>query len=284
MTPPTQDPIADLLEAGRELLSPLEKAQIRFIRRTLQPGKLDRALRAGQRHIGQAWINAALSHSREVHGVDRLPTFEANKSFVLVANHRSFFDLYAVTSFLIRRGLRHRILFPVRSSFFYDNPLGPVVNGAMSFFAMYPPLFREKHRAVLNLSSIDEVARLLQVGGTFVGLHPEGKRGTGDDPYKLLPGQAGVGRVIFASRVPVIPVFINGLGNDIVKQMMGNALRTGETTHVVFGKPIDYSDLLDKPGNPRLYREASERAMAAIGVLGEEEREIRARGTRGVVG
>jgi 1-acyl-sn-glycerol-3-phosphate acyltransferase len=272
------DPIQDLLEAGEELLSPLEKAQIRFIRRSLQPGRLDRALRAGQRTVGQAWINAALNNLREVHGEERLPAFDADKSFVLVANHRSFFDLYAVTSYLMRRGLPHRILFPVRANFFYDHPLGPVVNGAMSFFAMYPPLFREKKRAVLNLSSIEETARLLQQGGTFVGVHPEGKRGLGDDPYTLLPGQAGVGRIIYAAKVPIIPVFINGLSNDLLQQFLGNVRRDGPATHVVFGEPINFDDIRERPGNPKVYREASERAMAAIAVLGQEEKAIRARG------
>lgn len=275
------DPIQELLEAGEELLTPLEKAQIRFIRRSLQPGRLDQVLRAGQRTVGQAWINAALDNLREVHGVERLPAFDADKSFVLVANHRSFFDLYAVTSYLVRRGLTHRILFPVRANFFYDHPLGPIVNGAMSFFAMYPPLFRDRKRAALNLSAIEETARLLQQGGTFVGVHPEGKRGQGDDPYTLLPGQAGVGRIIYAAKVPIIPVFINGLSNDIVKQVWGNVRRDGPPTHVVFGSPIDFDDLRAKPGNPKLYREASERAMAVIAELGQEEKAIRARGTNG---
>jgi hypothetical protein len=45
---------------------------------------------------------------------------------------------------------------------------------------------------------------------------------------------------------------------------------------VVFGEPIDYADLWQRPGSPRLYREASERAVAAIAALGAEERAIRA--------
>lgn len=268
--------LLDLLAEGAELLTPLERAQIRFIRRSLHPGRLDRALRAGQRTLGQAWINASLSNLRTVHGQERLPAFAADQSYILVANHRSFFDLYAVTSFLVRTGLTHRILFPVRANFFYDHPLGPFVNGAMSFFAMYPPVFRDKKRAVLNLAGVDETARLLQQGGTFVGVHPEGTRGKGPDPYELLPAQSGVGRIIHRSRVTVIPVFVNGLLNDLPKQVWSNFRHNGTPVHVVFGAPIDYSDLYAKSGSPKVYREASERACATIAKLGEEEKAFRA--------
>ncbi len=58
----------------------------------------------------------------------------------MVSNHRSFFDLYVVSSVIVKRGLEQRLMFPVRSQFFYDSPLGLAVNGAMSFFAMYPPV------------------------------------------------------------------------------------------------------------------------------------------------
>lgn len=265
----------DLLAVGQGMLNSLERAQIRFIRRSLQPGRLDRTLRFGQRTLGQAWINAALSHLREVHGAERLPKFEADQSYVLVCNHRSFFDLYAVTSFLVRQGMSQRILFPVRANFFYDHPLGPFVNGAMSFFAMYPPVFRDRKRAALNLAGVEETARLLQQGGTFVGLHPEGTRGKGPDPYELLPAQPGVGRIIHRSRVTVIPVFVNGLLNDLVEQVWTNFRRTGNQVNVVFGAPIDYSDLYARPGSPRTYRDVSERAVAAIRALGEEERTLR---------
>lgn len=264
----------DLLEVGRELLTPLERAQIRFIRRSLTPGPLDTTLRACQRTLGQGWINASLSHLRQVHGQERLPRFTEDQSYILVSNHRSFFDLYAVTSFLVRGGLRHRLLFPVRANFFYDHPLGPFVNGAMSFFAMYPPVFRDPKRGALNLAGLDEVVRILQTGGTFVGMHPEGTRGKGSDPYELLPAQSGVGRIIHKSRVPVIPVFVNGLLNDIVKQVWSNFRRTGTPVNVVFGAPIDFDDLRAKNGSPRAYREASVRACEAIAALGKEERAL----------
>ena len=160
--PPGPAPEHDLLEMGDATLTPLERAQIRLVRASLQPGPLDRGIRKLQRTVGQWWIRAATAKLRNVHGIERLPAWDAAGSVILVANHRSFFDLYVTAAELVARGLPQRILFPVRSTFFYDHPLGPVVNGAMSFFAMYPPIFRERKRAALNLASLDEAAMLLR--------------------------------------------------------------------------------------------------------------------------
>jgi 1-acyl-sn-glycerol-3-phosphate acyltransferase len=265
----------ELLDFGDELSS-IERWQIDFIRRSFDPGPLDRTIRALQRYVGANWIEYSIRNLRRVHGLDRLPAFDRGQSYLCVSNHRSFFDLYVVTAYLVKRGMPHRLVFPVRSNFFYDKRLGFVVNGVMSFFAMYPPVFRERQRAALNLASLDEVVSLLRRGGTFVGLHPEGQRNKGDDPYALLPAQGGVGRIIQAARVPVIPVFINGLGNDIVKQVSSNYTKTGGDVNVVFGAPVDFGDMLDAPPSPRLHRKISERTLEVIQALGEEERALRA--------
>lgn len=267
----------DLLELGQSSLTRLERAQIRFVRASLRPGALDSAIRLLQRTAGQWWIRAAIAKLRRVHGLERLPAWDRAGSLVLVANHRSFFDLYVTAAELVSRGLPHRILFPVRSTFFYDHPLGPIVNGVMSFFAMYPPIFREKRRAALNLASLDEVAALLRRGGFFVGLHPEGTRKKDDDPYTLLPPQSGVGRLIRKARVPVVPVFINGLGNDLPKQVIDGLTGKGRPIHVVYGAPVEFGALLDAPESPRTYKRIAERCLEAIAGLGQEEKAIRAR-------
>jgi 1-acyl-sn-glycerol-3-phosphate acyltransferase len=256
-------------------LTRFERAQVALVRASLRPGPADRAIRVLQRTVGQWWIRAVTAKLRHVHGIDRLPPWDPSGSVVVVANHRSFFDLYVITAELVARGLPYRILFPVRSNFFYDHPLGPVVNGAMSFFAMYPPIFRERKRASLNLASLDEVAALLRRGGFFVGLHPEGTRKKDDDPYTFLPAQSGVGRVVHKARVPVVPVFVNGLGNDFARQLRDGVVGQGKLIHIVYGAPIDFGDLLDLPGSPRTYKRIADRTLDAIGALGQEERVIR---------
>jgi 1-acyl-sn-glycerol-3-phosphate acyltransferase len=257
-------------------LTRLERTQMRLIRASLEPGALDRGIRLMQRSVGQWWIRAATSRLLHVHHTDRLPPWEPSGSVICVANHRSFFDLYMVTAYLVSTGLPHRILFPVKSAFFYDSPLGPVVNGVMSFFAMYPPIFRERRRAALNLESLDELAGLLARGGFFVGIHPEGTRKKDDDPYTFLPAQSGVGRVIRKARVPVVPVFVNGLLNDLAAQVRGGVLGNGPPIHVVFGEPIDFGELVDAPESPRTYKRISDVCMDVIGRLGQEEKGLRA--------
>lgn len=268
----------DLVQRGRKKLSRTEALQIRAIRSTFDSNRLDRAVRWCQHRFGARWITHVTSNLREVHGLDRLPPLDPKKSYLCVSNHRSFFDHYVTTGHLLDEGRldHHRIVFPVRSEFFYDTPLGFFVNGTMSFFAMYPPIFRERSRMALNLMSLDELAWMLKKGGMWAGIHPEGTRNKGDDPYSFLPAQSGVGRVIHQSRTPVVPVFTNGLlQENLPKQIRSNWDGTGRRVIIVIGAPIDFGDLLDRPGSPRVYKQIAEKTLDVVGALGREERAIR---------
>jgi 1-acyl-sn-glycerol-3-phosphate acyltransferase len=266
----------DIVRTGGDKLSPIERVQIAAIRRTFEPGTADRAIRWCQRTIGCQWITAATHRLRHVHNEDLLPSWNPRQSYILATNHRSFFDLYVITGHLVKRGLKHRLVFPVRSEFFYDHPLGLAVNGIMSFFAMYPPVFRDRKRAALNLVGLDELCFLLDRGGHFLGIHPEGTRKKDGDPYTMLPVQSGVGRLIHKSNAVVIPAFVAGLINDLPRQILSNFDGSGKPVHIVFGAPLDLRDLKSRPGSPRVYREAAERTRDAILALGIEERRLRA--------
>jgi len=265
----------DLALHGKKRLSFVERALIRFVRHSFEPGPLDRAIRWCQRWIGSTWIHHFTKHLRHIHGFERLPKFAPDQSFILVSNHRSFFDLYVVTAELVRRGLPQRMVFPVRSNFFYTSPLGLFVNGVMSFFAMYPPIFRERRQAALNPTSLGELVWLLRRGGVFAGMHPEGTRKRDDDPYTLLPAQRGVGRIIRDAQVPVVPVFINGLINDLPRQVLSNFDGTGTPIIAVFGAPIDFGELFDQPSTAKTHQAIVERALEAVTALGQEEKALR---------
>lgn len=274
----TESELLDLLELGQDVLSPTEKRLIRLVRGTFSNATADRVVRLLQRRLGAQWIEACVKNVRQVHGLERLGTLDPNKSYLFVSNHRSFFDMYVITSFLVYRDLLpHRILFPVRSSFFYDNVAGFAVNGAMSFFAMYPPVFRERKRMFLNRAMMDEVSRLLRGGGIYVGLHPEGQRNRDADPYTLLPARFGVGKMIQDSGAVVIPVFINGLSNDFAAQIRGNFDGKGAPVNLVFGEPLDLEELRNGPRTQKTQLAIAERCLEVVHQLGQEERVIRQR-------
>lgn len=286
MSPSTSVSRPDLLGLAKKRLSFVERLTLRIVRASFEKGLGARLLPWLQRGPGQSWIHHATKRLLTVRGLERtLALMEPKEpgaprpSLLLVTNHRSFFDLYVITAQFVRAGLQNRIVFPVRSNFFYDSLLGLFVNFWMSFFSMYPPLFRERKKAGLNVACLDELAWLMAQGGVFVGMHPEGTRNRGSDPYALLPAHSGVGRLVHTSRVQVVPAFVNGLGNDLPKQVWGNVTGRGERIFVLFGQPIDFSDLLAAPASPQVFRAIAERCMQEIARLGAEERQLRAEST-----
>src|SRR5690606_3160696 len=101
-----------------------------------------------QRHIGSLWIYLSTYNLMNVHGLENFEEMDESRPLILVSNHRSFFDMYTVSSVLFRRTRRPiRLYFPVRAKFFYDSPVGWFVNLVMGWWAMYPPFFREASNA-----------------------------------------------------------------------------------------------------------------------------------------
>lgn len=265
-----------LVEEATSQISRRELMALKFVRRTFEPGRLSDTIRLLQRQVGTRWIDWSTYNLRHTHHFERFPKLAPEDSCILVCNHRSFFDLYVIIAEMLQRGVSQRIVFPVRSGFFYDQPLGLFVNGVMSFFAMYPPMFRERSKTSLNMTGLDELAWLLRAGGTLVGFHPEGTRNQGD-PYELLPARTGIGRLVHKARVPVVPVFTNGLlPDDLPRQIRSNFDGTGVHIHTVFGEPIDFGELLDAPASQGTFKRIANQTRDALHALGQEEKRIRA--------
>ena len=230
-----------------------------------------------QRHIGSLWIYLATYNLMNVFGIENVETTDPERPLLLVANHRSFFDMYTVSSVLFRRTRRPiKLFFPVRAKFFYDNPVGWFVNLVMGWWAMYPPFFREQKEAnkrAFDKFSLRELIRICASGhGHVIGFHPEGKRNLNDDPYDLLPAQPGIGKVVYEARPQVIPVFITGLINDLPKQVLSN-WTGGEKVRIWFGEPIDLTEFYSKRDAIRTHKEIADYLMSRISELGERDRE-----------
>lgn len=234
-----------------------------------------------QRHIGSLWIKISTYNLMNVFGIEVINKANFNRPLLLVANHRSFFDMYVVSSVMFRQ-TRHpmTLFFPVRAKFFYDNLIGWFVNLVMGWWSMYPPFFREAKEAKKREFDKFSLRRLTQICSTgyghVIGFHPEGKRNLDESPYNFLPAQPGVGAVIMKAKPQVIPVFIAGLGNDLPKQILGN-WTGGEKVRIWFGEPVELSAFYEKGDRLRTHKEIADFLMTKIGELGEKDKEFMAK-------
>jgi 1-acyl-sn-glycerol-3-phosphate acyltransferase len=261
------------------VLSPFERLAFRLVRRMNQ-GTWKRFWTECQRILGAGWIHLSTYNLMQVYGLENIEAASHERPILLVANHRSFFDMYTVSTVLFRNTpWRKRLFFPVRGRFFYQHPLGLFVNLIMGWWSMYPPFFASGDKPLVEKRLFDKFSfRVLtdlarQGAGNVIGFHPEGTRNKSTDPYSFLPAQPGVGKLIKDAAPQVVPVFIAGLGNDLPKQVMGN-WTGGEKIRIHFGRKLDLSPYLSKRDHMRTYKEISEFVMSKIAELGEHDREI----------
>jgi 1-acyl-sn-glycerol-3-phosphate acyltransferase len=233
------------------------------------------------RGVSYVWVRAAIARRVLVEGLEAAMALRPDTGVMLVSNHRSFFDQYAMllACYMGPVPWAKRLFFPVRSNFFYDQPLGIAVNAAVAGGAMYPPIYRQADRRALNDDALDRMVEIVRRPGNVLGMHPEGTRGKGPDPYQFLPAQPGVGKLALLAQPLVLPVFIHGLGNDLVDDIRANFTRDARGSRAivaVFGPPVDYRDLCAEKPRPTLYKKCADRFMAEVGKLAVRERALRA--------
>ncbi len=254
------------------VLSPIERLAFRIVHR-MNGGRWKRFWTWCQRNTGSTWIHLSTYNLLRVYGLEHVEATSHARPLLLVANHRSFFDMYVVSTILFRRTVwPKKLFFPVRAQFFYESMRGLFVNFVMGWWSMYPPIFTANEKRLFDKFSIRRLADLCRHGaGHVIGFHPEGKRNLSDDPYSLLRAQPGIGKLIKDTAPQVIPVFIAGLSNNLPQQILGN-WRGGEPVRVHFGAPLDLSEHLAKPDRLRTYKEIADYVMLKIAELGEQDR------------
>jgi len=228
------------------------------------------------RYVGGPFVRAMTEKRLHVEGMEEACALDPPGGVLLCANHRSLFDQFIIAAQLDRRApWMRRLFFPVRSNYFYETFGGVVINAAIAGLVMYPPIFRDPKKSEWNKSALDTVAELLSQKGTVVGMHPEGTRGKGPDPYQLLPAQPGVGQMIMRARPTVIPIWINGLGNSFVEQIVTNFSRTPQQVMILFGPPVEFGTLLMGTPRPAQYKRVADRVREEIMRLGQREKILR---------
>lgn len=260
----------------RALLSPRERAAFAIADRVNRGPVLKQVATRYLRMVGCQIVSSASKNLLYPQGVDNLARLAPERGVLVASNHRSFFDLYVISEQMLRTcPWIESMYFPVRSDFFYTHPAGTAVNAAASALAMYPPIFRDPKKRPLNDYAVELLKEQCLKPGTVIGIHPEGKRGTGDDPYELLPAKAGTGEIIYHANPIVLPVFLLGIGNDLGKQWRSNQNGSGEPITVNYGTPLDLSSYLARPATNETYKAISNAVCDAIRDLGERDKKLR---------
>jgi 1-acyl-sn-glycerol-3-phosphate acyltransferase len=265
-------------------LSRIERWTLEFCRAINERPLPKEMQRLFLKHLGSNWVTLFTRNLLAVSGLERLYAIRPERGVLLCANHRSFFDLYVIAAVMWKADLpwNRRHFYPVRSTFFYESLAGLGVNLIMGGGSMYPPIFRETSKSEVTQLSLETVIGHLQQPGVVVGVHPEGTRGKGPDPYELLPAQPGVGQMALQSGATVLPVWVSGLGNDLPAQIISN-FRTGkergDPITVAFGEPVDLSRFAGKKYRLAVYKRASDQILEDIRQLGLAARDGAAKST-----
>jgi 1-acyl-sn-glycerol-3-phosphate acyltransferase len=267
------------------VLSPFERFAFRVTHR-MNLGRWKRFWTWCQSFFGAGWIQLSTYNLMRVYGLENIEAVDHERPILLVANHRSFFDMYTVSTVLFRRTpWRKQLFFPVRGRFFYQSLAGMFVNLVMGWWSMYPPFFITGEdplpaKRPFDKYSMRRLAQLCREGaGNVIGFHPEGTRNKGADPYSYLRPQPGVGKLIKDANPQVVPVFIAGLGNKLAKQVLGNWFG-GEKIRIHFGRQLELSEFMAKKDRLRTYKEIADFVMSKIAELGEADRELYSDGGR----
>ena len=269
----TEAPDARPGPAPLQLLSWFERISFRLLRWLNGPAQ--KLSTIWQRMLMGPLLAIFICRRLRVVGAERLDRLPPDAPFLLVANHRTFFDLFILAWVLVRhRGLRHRVSFPVRANFFYENPLGLLFCLIFSGGSMFPPFFRSPKKRAFNAHSVELLLERLREPGNMVGFHPEGTRSKGGDPYGLLPAQPGAGKLVLDARPIVVPAFVTGLSDSLGHELWSN-IRGTEPVIAVFGEPLDPSRW---PEGSRLalQKRCSDDLLDRIRELQAEERAVRA--------
>jgi 1-acyl-sn-glycerol-3-phosphate acyltransferase len=228
--------------------------------------------------MGAGWIHLSTYNIMNVYGLEHIEAASRERPLLLVANHRSFFDMYAVSTVLFHNTTWcKQLFFPVRGRFFYQHPLGLFVNLIMGWWSMYPPFFATGDHPIPEKRAFDKfsfrvLTELARTGpGNVIGFHPEGTRNKSDDPYSFLRAQPGVGKLIMDAKPQVIPVFIAGLCNNLPRQVARNWNRE-DVIRIHFGPQIDLSEHLHKPDRLRTHKEIADFVMEKIAELAQQDR------------
>lgn len=210
------------------------------------------------RYVSMQWILLVTGRRIEITGREHVERLDPERGILLVANHRTMWDMYvALSVWLTINDRRWEMYFPVKRTFFYTHPVGWLVNLGISGGGMWPPMSQTLDRSGRNAAGLVELTQVLDRPFTIVGIHPEGTRNKGADPLAFLRAKGGVGRVIKACDpdVLVMPFYMDGLSDSLKLEFQRGFSPPGPRREppirLVFGEPVPVSQL-DREQPPKV--------------------------------
>lgn len=168
---------------------------------------------------------------------------------LITSNHLSAYDTIFLPWAVIKHNPLQMLWAPAKEELFEN----PFLRLLYSSWGAFPVRRKRDVRAGRKLNDL-----LLD---QKVMLFPEGTR---HKDGKLGPGNRGVGKIIYDTRPTVIPTALIGLNNW---KFPG----AGQEASVVFGTPLDFSDLFKREDCKETHLLIVERVMSAIAALLCEE-------------
>lgn len=185
-------------------------------------------------------------------------------AFVLAPNHYSEFDPLIVAVAVYRSGRLPR--FMAKESLFRV----PVLGWVLKRTGMVPVARASSASAAKQtMAQSHELVK----NGRGVIVYPEGTL-TRDPELWPMRGKSGAVRLALAGGIPLIPMAQWGTQQIMGRYQKGLSLwPLRKRVQVVYGDPVDLSDLAGRASEPAALNEATDRLMAAITALLEQLRD-----------
>ena len=189
-----------------------------------------------------SWLLAKIFGRMKVIGRENIPT---QGGVMICANHVSFADPPVLGA-----GCPRQIHYMAKIELFQVPVLGALIRRVGAF----PVQQRSADRTAIK-TAVDYLSK-----GDVVGMFPEGQRVHGGELGPALPG---AGMIVLRAKVSVIPAALINTDKMLPPH---HILPKFTRVVVVYGEPVDLSDLYDKSGREAI-EEAGRRIMSAIGEL-----------------
>jgi 1-acyl-sn-glycerol-3-phosphate acyltransferase len=178
--------------------------------------------------------------------------FPAKGGFIAAANHATELDALTLAHYLFDMGREPRIL--AKRGLFTSPLTGWALRGTKMI-----PVDRESAKAT---ESLKEAAS--QLGdGACVAILPEGTLTRDPDLWPMEP-KTGLARVALVTRLPVVPIAQWGVTEILPRYGRWLKPFPRKRVQVRAGKPVDLSDLYDRPIDSATLREVMNRVMDAV--------------------